>query len=385
MSLCKTIPTSFLTACLVLVAVVGLLISFAPSYAQTVDCRGTITMWGHDRSMSSYMSSHRCDCSNGANRMPVCTPIGGGGGGGAGGGLHHSKYAMQGMMMQAIMAPMLSSLFAPPVSSGPSPEELRQQEIARQQAEAARIAAENAKKAALDAWVKAQSDEALRRQAEQEGKIKRGEEVHSQMQSFSGGKLEPFSFGSSKLELAPVSSGSFPTTGLNEFDKLMCSAFFSNMAQKATSSVDARFYADQAQLVMSGQPTYVDCKIPKASSEKMADRSKALKKTYETMNLKFKDLEGLQLKLDESKQKVTAAETKKEQAAAALAEVEKRASSAPPEQKEEIDDLTAKAMKELTEAEKELGDAKSAEQATNDKMAKLEGEIMQLRANVEAK
>jgi hypothetical protein len=290
------------------------------------------------------------------------------------------------MMMQAIMAPMLSSLFAPPAPpSGPSPEELKRQEIARQQAEAARIAAENAKKAALDAWVKAQSDDALRRQAEQEGKIKRGQEVHSQMQALSGGKLEPFSFGSPKLELAPVSSGSFPTAGLNEFDKLMCSAFFSNMAQKATSSVDARFYADQAQLVMSGHPTYVDCKIPKASSEKMADRSKALKKTYETMNLKFKDLEGLQLRLDEVKQKVAAAETRKEQAAASLAEVEKRAASAPSEQKEEIDDLTAKAMKELAEAEKELGDAKNAEQVTNNKMAKLEGEIMQLRANVEAK
>ena len=365
---------------LVLAALFGVAFFPPAAHSQTVDCRGTIQSWLSDPNYAAYARS--CNCSNGANRMPVCS----GSSSAKSGYGQHGGLGMQGMMMQAIMAPMLSSMFAPPAApSGPSPEALKQQELARQQAEAARIAAENAKKAALDSWVRAQSDEALRRQAEQEGKIKRGQELHAQMQAFSGAKLEPFSFGSPKLEMTPTSSGAFPTVQLKEFERLMCSAFFSDMARRSTSSVDARFYADQAQLVMQGQPTYVDCKIPKQSGEKMAERSKELKKTYETMNLKFQDLEGLQVKLDEAKQKVAAAESKKEQAAAALTEVEQRAASVPPEQKQDIDELTERAMKQLQEAEKELGEARSAEQTTNDKMAMIEGEIMQLRANAEAK
>ena len=375
-----TVLARFIFDRLVLAFLIGSVGLSPAAYSQTVDCQGTISSWKYDRNYAEYAKG--CTCANGPNRMPVCS--GGSSAKSGSGGYHPDGLGMQGMMMQAIMAPMLGNLFAPPSApSGPSAEELKQQEIARQQAEAARIAAEKAKKAALDSWVKAQSDEELRRQAEQEGKIKRGEQLHAQMQALGGNKLEPFSFGSPKLEMAPVSGGSFPTATLPVYDRLMCSAFFSNMARQAKSAVDARFYADQAQLVMNGQPTHIDCKIPKQSSEKMAERSKALKTTYEAVSLKFKDLEGLQIKLDEARQTLASAESKKEQAAAVLADTEKRAAAVPPEQKEEFDDLTARAMKELAEAEKELGEAKSSEQAVNDKMGKLEGEIMQMRSSMQ--
>ncbi len=361
-----------------------LLLVFAPAetFAQTVDCQGTIRAWKADSSLRDYMSKQSCTCSNGANRMPVCTSTGGGSGGGGYGGSYRSNTQM--MMMQAVLAPMLSGAFAPPSApSGPSPEQLRQQELQKQQAEQARIAAEKAKKAALDSWLKSQSDEELRRQAEQEDKIKRGQQLHSQMQPVGGGKLEPFSFGETKPQMQTAGGGGFPTAQLSEFDRLMCSAFFSNMARESKSTVDARFYANQAELVMSGQPTYVDCKIPKASSEKLAERSKSLKKTYEAVDLKFKELAAAETKLTEAKEKMTAATARKDQATERVAELEQRASQAPPEQKEEVDDLLAQAQKQLQDANKELDESKNSEKTANDRMVKLEGEIMQMKSGMQ--
>ncbi len=67
-----------------------------------VVCDATIASWSNDASMREYMSTVRCDCRNGNNHDPVCTPIGGGAAPSAGGGSHKgsSHQDTQMMMMQ---------------------------------------------------------------------------------------------------------------------------------------------------------------------------------------------------------------------------------------------------------------------------------------------
>jgi hypothetical protein len=302
------------------------------------------------------------------------------------GGTHHYGYSPQAMMMQAIMQPMFNNLFNPPTASGGlTAEQLKQIEQQRIEAEKARQAAEKAKNDALQKWAKAQSDEEIRKQVEQQEKLKRGEKVLSQMQPVGGGggKLEPFSFGSPKLELQPIEKAWFPPPA-REFDRLMCSAFFSNMARQSGSAVDAKFYSDQAERVMSGQPTYIECRVPKASGEAMAARTKAAKKIYEEANLKIQELDKIEIKLSEASEKVAAATSRKEEAATKVKELEARAAETPAEQKPEVDDLTAKAMKELADAEKELGQAEQSQKELAEKKTRIENDLNGMKSKMQA-
>jgi hypothetical protein len=279
------------------------------------------------------------------------------------------------MMMQAIMQPMFNNLFNPQ----PSGSDAQQ----RAEAEKQRQAAEKAKNEALQKWAKAQSDEEIRKQVEQQEKLKRGEKVLSQMQPVGGGKLEPFSFGSPKLELQPIERAGFPPPA-GEFDKLMCSAFFSNMAKQSGSAVDAKFYSDQAERVMAGQPTYIECRVPKTSGAAMAAKTKAARKIYEEANLKIQELDKIEPQLSEANEKVAAATSKKEEAATKVKELEARAAETPAEQKPEVDDLTAKAMKELADAEKELGQAEQSQKELAEKKTRIENDLNGMKSKMQA-
>ena len=94
-------------------------------------------------------------------------------------------FSPQAMMMQSIMAPMFSAMFSPP-PSGPSPAERAAAEQQRAEAEKQRQAAEKAKNEAIKKWAKAQSDEEIRKQVEQQERLKQGEKVLSQMQTVGG-------------------------------------------------------------------------------------------------------------------------------------------------------------------------------------------------------
>ncbi|HSO59690.1 MAG TPA: hypothetical protein VLR50_01530 [Desulfobacterales bacterium] len=291
------------------------------------------------------------------------------------------------MMMQAIMQPMFNSLFSPPAPSGGlTQEQIKQAEQQRIEAEKARLAAEKAKNDALHKWAKTQSDEEIRKQVEQQEKLKRGEKVLSQMQTVGGGgeKLEPFSFGSPKLEIQPIEHGAFPTAQYDEFEKLMCAAFFSNMGKQSGSGVDAKFYSDQAERVMTGQPTFIECRVSKTSGAALAARTKAAKKIYEEVNLKIQELDKIGAKLSEASEKVAAATNKKDAAATKVKEFEARAAETPAEQKPEIDELTAKAMKELADAEKELGQAQQSQKELAGKKGQIENDLNGMKSKMQA-
>ena len=323
---------------------------------------------------------HRPGCSSYV--APKSAPGHNGSGYGAGG--HRGGYNPQAMMMQSIMAPLFSAMFAPS-PSGPSPAERAAAEQQRAEAEKQRQAAEKAKNEALQKWAKAQSDEEIRKQVEQQEKLKQGEKVLSQMQSAGGGgKLEPFSFGNPKLELQPIEQSGLPTAHLSEFEKLMCSSFFANMGKQASSPVDAKFYADQAERTMSGQPTYIECRAPKASNSAMAARTKAVKKVYEEAALKIQELDKIEPKLSEANEKLAAATTRKDEAAAKVKELETRTAETPPEQKDEVDDLVARAQQELQDAEKEAGDAQKTQQNLLEKKSRIESDLNNMKSKMQA-
>ena len=206
--------------------------------------------------------------------------------------------------------------------------------------------------------------------------------VLSQMQTVGGGKLEPFSFGNPKLDLKPIGQ-TYPAPS-TAWEQALCAAYFSNMAKQSTKDVDARFYADQAESVMFGGSTYVECKIPKVSNEKLAKRMEEVRKIYDEMNVKIKDLQDIEYKISESKEKIKNAELKKEEATTKLNELQNRAVTAKPEEKAEVEDLAAMAQKQLQDAEQELDQAKQSENDMIKEKEKAENELKNMNAKIQA-
>ncbi len=298
------------------------------------------------------------------------------------GGYYGGSRNLQMQIMQSILQPFFNSLFALPDTSGQDDEIERQNAIKRQQEEEQkRQATEQAKKR----WLQLQNEEARERQMKQEDGIMRGKEMLSQMQTVGGGdkQLEPFSFGNPKLDLKPLSQDPYPTAHFTEWERLLCSAYFSNMAKQSTNNVDVKFYADQAQRVMSGEPTYLECRIPQVSNEKLAKRMKKVKKVYDEMNVKIKDLQDIETKLTEKREKTKDAEIKKEEATAKLTEIQNRAATASPEEKAEMDDLVHQAQEQSQIADQHLNQAKQSENDEIKKKEKTENEIKNMNVKIQ--
>lgn len=143
----KSAPIRFLITCpLIALIAAGLPASVL---AQSVHCQGTISAWSADASLRSFMASHTCDCSDGLNRHPVCTPNAGGGSFGK-----HKKPSaagsFQAMVAGAMFQSILTSVFA-------DTSVANEQEI---------LAAQ--KKAAEIAWKKAQQKKAEEAKAQAE-------------------------------------------------------------------------------------------------------------------------------------------------------------------------------------------------------------------------
>ena len=165
----------------------------------------------------------------------------------------------------------------------------------------------------------------------------------------------------------------------------MCSAFFSNMAKQSGSAVDAKFYSDQAERVMAGQPTYIECRVPKTSGEAMAARTKAAKKIYEAANLASRSLTRSRPSFPRQARRLPQRQAKKkrrQQRSRSLRPAPPQ--ETPAEQKPEVDDLTAKAMKELADAEKELGQAQQSQKELADKKGQIENDLNSMKSKMQA-
>jgi len=294
----------------------------------------------------------------------------------------YSGGSPQQQIQMMIFQSLFDSLFASPPDTSAQDEIARQNAIKRQQEE------EQKKQEALNRWLTLQSEDKLKIEMEQNAKIEQGKKLLSKTQTVGGGKLEPFSFGNPKLDLKPLNQNTYPNTKLTTWERLLCSAYFSNLAKQSTKDVDARFYGDQAQRVMIGEPTYLECRIPQVSNEKLAKRMKEVEKIYAEMNVKIKDLQDIETKLTETREKIKDAEIKKEEATAKLTEIQNRAATASPEEKDEVDDLVRQAMEQEQIADQQLNQAKESEKDYLAKKEQLEKELenmkSQMQANIQA-
>ena len=291
----------------------------------------------------------------------------------------YSGGSPQQQIQMMIFQSLFDSLFASPPDTSAQDEIARQNAIKRQQEE------EQKRQAAIQRYYDLQSEDKLKIEMEQKAKIEQGKKLLSKTQTVgSGGELKPFSFGNPKLDLKPLSQNTYPNTRLTAWERLLCSAYFSNMAKQSTKDVDARFYGDQAQRVMIGEPTYLECRIPQVSNEKLAKRMEEVKKIYSDMNVKIKDLQDIEAKLTETREKIKNAEIKKEEATAKLAEIQTHAATAKPEEKAGVDDLVRQAMEQEQIADQQLNQAKQSENDMIKEKEKVENELKNMNAKIRA-
>lgn len=232
--------------------------------------------------------------------------------------------------------------------------------------------------------------EELRKRTEAEERVRQGQQLLSKMKGIgTGDKPKPHSFGGLKLEMKPLNMQKTYPAPSSAWEQALCAAYFSDMAKQAPSAEDARFYAAQAEIVMSGGATYIECMIPRVSNE----RVKKAQQIYESITLKTNDLQAVDAKLNETKEKIKEHEAKKKEATqkkeGAIKKVEElnaAAQSAKPEQKQEMDDLVSQAQKQLQDAETQLSqaeqglnEAKQEEQRFSEQKDKLKDELDSLQ------
>jgi hypothetical protein len=255
-------------------------------------------------------------------------------------------------------------------------EEERQRQLAWKQADDKR------KKEAFNQWKQFQSEEETRREMESSDKINRGQNLLLKMQTMGS---QNTSVARNKLEIQPIGKNSFVTNKYSEFEKLMCAAYFSDLAKNSTNAEDIKFYADQAELVMAGQPTFLECRISKVSDEKMAKRVEEVKVLYNEMNVKFKDLENIESMLQVTRDTLKKAEIKKEEVKKKISELQNRTLTVSQEEKAKSDEMLIEAQKLLMEADQEINQLKQSEKDFLNKKSQSENELNNLKTQIQGK
>ena len=380
------IKSQMVTGCFI---ALNLIVLFIPAYcfSQTMDCENTLAAWRLDPNMKEY--AEKCKCRPGCNNCePKCEEASSTSGsstssGQSGGGQNIGRQIGLSIFKTGLDK-ILQGIFASPDNSKQEQldEEEKQRQLAEQRAEEQRT------KEALLIWQQRQSEGDLKKQMEAAAKIKQGADAFSKIQSVGGGGqggLQPFSIGGDpKLDIKPVSQKTYPTPK-SEWDRLLCTAYFSNLATKSTKDIEARFYADQAQKVMLGEPTDCECRMPKVSNEKIAKKMEEVNKLYNAMGAIINDLQDVDRQMLESKDKKKKAEVKKEEATVKLNELQNRAVTAGPEEKAEVDDLIRLAREQSQDADQEINQAQQADNNALNKKEQLEKEYNNLQDQMKSK
>lgn len=300
-------------------------------------------------------------------------------------------FAMQ--MFGSLFSSLFQAALAPPqVDHAYQQQLLRQQEEARKKQEALK------KKQAMKEYQDLLRKEEARMAREKAEKKKRGQELLAGMNRIGGGKLEPFTWGTPKLDTAPIGAGIYDTSGLTSWQRLLCSAYFSTKALDASRGGDpegAVFMNAQSDKVTAGAMTEVECQLP--GLQQLADiqrqnfqqnnRMAAMVKLLPVVQEKVKNLQQIEMKLHEAKEEKKEAKIKLEEAESKVEEAEVQAESAQtPEKKTEADDLLAQALALKDEASGEVEKAEDEErkfaEAREKQRAELKG--IQEKMNVTA-
>ncbi len=299
-----------------------------------------------------------------------------------------------GAMIQGIFSGMFDDLVTPPRPSIQDTLKKQQEEEFRKHQEM--------KKQALARWLNLQAEAEAKRRKEEAEKKAAGEKILAQtsiggeglkLEPVGGGKLTPFSWSSAKTFTA-IPSTQYETSKFTEMEKLLCSAYFSKMAESAAKSGDlegARFYGSQMDGVIQGLPTAIECKAPKelASTidlKKAAELNRKLTqeaKFYREAMPKIEKLREIERKMEEINVKREEAEKKIKELDLQIKEIkEKVQPNDPLEKKTETDDLLAQAMALKEEAEKQKQGALEAEEKLLKEKQNIENELVEMKDKI---
>jgi hypothetical protein len=265
--------------------------------------------------------------------------------------------------------------------SQPSKSAQQQQQQIQQQ----KIADEKAKKEAIERWKQMQTSEDLKRKEDQAEKIRKGEALLQQMQSFgTTTNPEPFSIDDPRLDITPLPQTTFPNKDLDHMDRLMCASYFSNLASQSNKDVEAAFYNEQVQLVMAGQPTYVECKLPAVANSDPAI-TKKIEETRQILtafNEKVNELETIEKEEAVITEKVKDTKDKKQTIKKELERIKEEAVVAEPEKKDEMDELIRMAQEQLDEAEASAAEAETKQKEILEKKEKTIEELKEYQSKI---
>ncbi|MCL5236855.1 MAG: hypothetical protein M1353_03280 [Nitrospirae bacterium] len=289
-----------------------------------------------------------------------------------------------------------SDLFAPPDTS--------RQDALREQEAKELLKQQEMKKQAIEQWLNLQAEAEANRLKEEAERKRKGEAILAQssigggelkMESIGGGKLTPFSW-DTPMTLEPAPSWQYKTEKFTEMERLLCSAYFSKMAENAANSGDlegARFYGSQMDNVMQGFPTAIECKPPKdlsstADMKKLGELNQKYTKMatiYKEIMLKIDNLQEIEVKLDEVKKKKEDAEQKITELDKQINGIKARSQTADtPEKKAQEDDLLAQAMALKSDAEKQQQEAVQSEEKLTKEKQNIEDELNSIKDKMQA-
>lgn len=153
-----------------------------------------------------------------------------------------------------------------------------------------------------------------------------------------------------KLDAQEISQDNYPAPEGIE-NQLACACYFSKMAANATSDEEARFYSSQADKVMIGRPTSVECQYcekpnPPESNEK-------IEKIKVEIDIQLQLIQKNEKELSELDEQIKKIDTKKTELNQQIEQLKDKVNSVPPENKSEIDALTQQAIRELNQVEEQ--------------------------------
>lgn len=281
-------------------------------------------------------------------------------------------------MAAGILGPLLGEVFrfddlyAPPDSWYQDALRQQHEELKKQQ---------EMKQEAVERWLHLQAEAEAKRLNEEAERKRKGEYLLAmvaiggeslKMESMDRGVLTRFEWDTPKA-LEPAPSGQYKTSEFTEMERLLCSAYFSKMAESAVNSGDlegARFYGTQMDHVIQGYPTATECKPPKeisttADVKKIGELNQKYTRmatVYKEIMPKIENLQEIEIKLGEGKKKREESEQKILELDKQIEEIKARIQSADvPEQKAQEVDLLALAMALKSDAEKQRQEAVQAE------------------------
>jgi hypothetical protein len=286
----------------------------------------------------------------------------------------------------------------------PEPDNSRQEALARQKAEEERRAEElrqrEANQAAHQAWIDLQNREREARAIEEANKRAAGQDLLAKMDTVGGDELKFKTIGTdffgtgkpAEVTLKAVGVGGYPTSGFSPMEQLRGTAFFFGNALEAAEGGDyenAGFLAGQADKVIQGQPTDVECnlaalpEVPEPPNPtEVAVKKKRMATLLNTFQEDVKYLQSVEIMLSDTKVLIKEAEVQKESAQTKLETAQKVAATAKPEEKPKADDLVAQALAALQNAGDELDKAKQAETDMIQEQNKVKNELKEIDAKI---